>query len=183
MQFEEIHTERLRLRKLTPKIYDYIHAHFPDDALMDFLGLKSAGELEKEKTKYAHGLKTYNRTFANFQMIDRETGQLIGACGFHTVYPEHSRAEIGYAIVDEDFKRKGLMGEALEAIVEYGFKNMHLNRIEAMVGPSNVASLRLIEKMGFVREGLLRKHYCKNGTPEDSIIFSLLKDEYRDARK
>lgn len=55
---------------------------------------------------------------------------------------------------------------------------MQLNRVEAMIGPGNTASIRLVKKFGFVEEGRLRGHYCKKGTIEDSLVFGLLKAEY-----
>ncbi len=55
---------------------------------------------------------------------------------------------------------------------------MHLHRIEALIGPDNIASLKLVKRLGFVEEGTLREHYFKNEIYEDSIIFSLLKQEY-----
>ena len=109
-------TERLRLRKLTPEVYDYVHAHLSENELMDFLALNSLEELAREKEKYRKGLSTYNRSFLNFQMIDKATGQIIGACGFHTWYTEHNRAEIGYALLADDYKGKGWMSEALKLL-------------------------------------------------------------------
>ena len=55
---------------------------------------------------------------------------------------------------------------------------MGLNRIEAFVGPGNDPSLRIMERLGFSKEGLLREHYHKNNHTEDSVAYSLLKREY-----
>ena len=70
------------------------------------------------------------------------------------------------------------MKEALPFVLQYGFEEMELKRIEALVGPNNEASLRLIRSMGFVQEGLLREHYFTNGRFEDSLFFSLLQREF-----
>ena len=70
------------------------------------------------------------------------------------------------------------MSEAVKAIIEYGFKTMNLNRIEACIGPANIASQNLVKKFGFSREGYLRQHYIRNEEIQDSLIFSLLKEEY-----
>jgi ribosomal-protein-alanine N-acetyltransferase len=111
-------------------------------------------------------------------MIDKATQQTIGGGGFHNWYADHKRAELGYALENESYKRKGLMTEALNFIIDYGFKNMELNRIEAFIGPNNIASLKLISKYNFTREGQLRQHYMKEGKLEDSIVFSLLREDY-----
>lgn len=180
MQLEELHTERLILRKLDPETLRYIYSHFSDEELMGFLGV-NAEALAKEKDKYAHGLTTFNRSFLNFLLVDKENGNVIGACDFHTWYTDHSRAEIGYGMYGDDSKQQGLMSEALRPIIDYGFRVMGLHRIEAFVGPLNIPSLKLMDKFGFTREGLLREHYCKNGVMEDSVVFSLLKHELRSA--
>lgn len=179
MEFKELYTERLRLRLYTPEVAKYVFTTMTDDDLMAFLGLDSAEALVKEKEKFSLGIATYNRSFANFHMIDKETGEHIGGCGFHTWAPDHRRAEIGYALHSDEYKQKGLMTEALLAILKYGFDEMNLNRIEALVAEWNTASVKLLTKFGFQKEGVLRQHYVVNGSPEDSVAYSLLKPEFK----
>jgi ribosomal-protein-alanine N-acetyltransferase len=179
MQIEEIKTERLRLRKLTPEVYRYIYAHYRDEELMAFLNLKTPEELAVEKEKHRLGLSTHAISFVNFQLLDLHTRAHLGGCGFHTWYPRHRRAEIGYHLNEESLKHQGLMSEAVKAILDHGFKTMHLNRVEACIGSGNAPSIRLVKKFGFVQEGNLREHYNKDGELQDSLIFSLLKKEYR----
>lgn len=178
ISFETIDTERLILRKLTPAIYRQIFDTLPDAEIITVLGLADAEALEKEKQKYRNGLSTYNRSFVNFQILDKSSRQILGACGFHTWYTEHARAEIGYALHSDESKSKGIMSEAMKAVVHYGFEHMRLNRIEAMIGPANIPSLKLAAKFGFKEEGRLRGHYCKKGIMEDSVVFGLLREEY-----
>lgn len=179
MNFELLETEHLFLRKLTPEVYFYVHTNYSEPELMDFFGLSTTEELAKERTKFSQGISTYNRSFVNFQIIDKSTNELLGGCGFHTWYPEHRRAEIGYALNSEHLKGKGVMTEALKAVVTFGFTQMNLHRIEAFIGPKNEASIRLVQKLHFTREGQLRQHYCKNTIMEDSVVFSLLREEFR----
>lgn len=178
MQFTELHTPRLTLRLLVPEAYDYIHKQ-DDNKIMGLLGLPDDAALQKEKNKYSNGIATYNRTFANFQLIDKANGTIIGGCGYHTWFPEHYRAEIGYALHNDSYKQKGLMSEAANAIFAYGFDVMGLRRIEALIAEENTASRKLLEKFGFVREGVMRKHYNINGINEDSVMYSLLPEEFR----
>lgn len=179
MTIEEIFTLRLKLRKLTPETYTYIYNTLDDAALLEFLGLPDEEALQKEKDKYIKGLATYNRTFVIFQLIDKATGKIMGECGYHTWVPQHSRAEIFYKLTDDVDKKKGFMTEALVAVIGYGFNQMGLHRIEALTALYNNASLRLIEKFGFKKEGVLREHYNVDGKMEDSVMFSLLKHEYQ----
>jgi ribosomal-protein-alanine N-acetyltransferase len=70
------------------------------------------------------------------------------------------------------------MSEVLPEVIRYGFTTMKLHRIEAMVGPNNGASLRLMQKFGFRHEGHLKAHYLRNGIYEDSVVFGLLRSEW-----
>jgi ribosomal-protein-alanine N-acetyltransferase len=179
VQHKELHTERLRLRLYTPEAAHHVFATMTDDEIMTFLGLNSVEALAREKEKFSLGIATYNRTFANFHLMDKQTGAIIGGCGFHTWFPDHRRAEIGYALHSDDYKQKGLMTEALRAVLNYGFDEMNLHRIEALVGAENTASQKLLANFGFVKEGVLRQHYVVNGVPEDSVAYSLLKTEFK----
>jgi len=179
MEFELLETERLFLRKLTPEVYDYIYSNYTDEECMLHLGLSSHEELEKEKERYEKGLSAYDRTFVIFQLVIKESQEIIGMTGFVRFYPDHSRAELGYAMSKEEHKNKGYMFEATERIVQYGFESMNLNRMEALSGSNNIPSLKIIDKLGFKKEGHLKEHYCRGGIVEDSLIFALLKSEKR----
>lgn len=178
--FEEISTDRLILKKLSPEIYRYVFDNFAEPDLMIFFGFDSWQELSKEKEKFDKGISTYNRSFLNFQIIDKQSERIIGWCGFHTWYTEHNRAELGYMLREDESKGKGFMSEALKRVIDYGFNEMNLTRIEAFVGPDNIPSQKLLMKNKFVQEGLLRQHYFKNNKMEDSLVFSLLKNEFFD---
>ncbi|WP_245867728.1 GNAT family N-acetyltransferase [Flavobacterium lindanitolerans] len=92
---------------------------------------------------------------------------------------DHARAEIGYTFTDDNFKRMGLMSEALQPVLDYGFDKMQLHRVEAFISPTNNASIQLVKKFGFVKEGVMRQHYQKEGQFENSEIYSLLKEEHQ----
>jgi len=179
MQFEKLDTPRLILRKLTPESYIYLHENLSDSELAAFLGINSEKAFQREKDRYTQGYTSFNRSLVNFQLIEKESGAVIGDCGFHTWSPPHHRAEIGYAISDDIHKQKGYMTEALNAVITYGFTVMGLHRIEALAAPYNEPSLKLLANMGFKFEGKLREHYNVDGKMEDSVMYSLLKHEFR----
>lgn len=177
-ELKNIATARLLL-KVIP--FDEIARLFdtrPKAEVMAILGHKSEDEYQKELEKHLNGYSSYNRRFVMFLLMDKESGKIIGRCGLHNWNHDHLRAEIGYVMNDEAFKRKGLMSEAVAAVLEFGFTQLNLNRIDAMVGAGNAASLRIIEKSGFVKEGILRQHVLIDGKFEDSILFSKLAGEY-----
>ena len=113
-----------------------------------------------------------------FHLIQNDTKKVIGWCGFNTWYFTHFRAELGYVLNSEEHMGKGFTTEALAPIIDYGFNQMDLHRIEAFVEPSNAASLRLLEKFKFKKEGHLKEHYFKDNKLEDSLLFALLKREH-----
>jgi ribosomal-protein-alanine N-acetyltransferase len=108
-------------------------------------------------------------------IVHKADGVLIGTCGYYAIHPWHMRASIGYEL-DHQFWHQGLMTEALNAIIDLGFQEMNLNRIDALVMPDNISSLRLLEKIGFKNEGLLREYenWGDKGFT-DLYIFSLLR--------
>ena len=177
MNFQTIETTRLQLKGLSPNDMKYIFNNLAKPEIKKILGHRSEEDYLKEETKHKNGYSSYNRSFILFLLTDKESGQIIGRCGLHNWNIEHKRAEIGYVMGDEHFKRKGLMTEAVNAILEYGFNVMKLNRIEALVGIENVASLKLMKKNNFVKEGILRQHFQVSDRFEDSVIFSKLYNE------
>ncbi|TPE44359.1 GNAT family N-acetyltransferase [Pontibacter mangrovi] len=171
-------TKRLLLRELTPALFNQLFLKKPKAEIMAYLHLQTDQEFEEMEERYTKGITTYHQDFKGFHLLDRETKQVIGHCDYHTWVPGHRRAEIGYAITDQKYKNKGLMTEALESILTFGFRQMNLYRVEALVATYNTPSLQLVQHFGFRREGLLRNHYLVNGQLEDSVMFSLLKPEF-----
>jgi len=80
---------------------------------------------------------------------------------------------LGYWI-GEPFARRGLMTGALQGLVPFAFGSLRLHRLEAACIPSNAASIRLLEKMGFTREGYAREYLCINGLWQDHLLFARL---------
>lgn len=180
---DNIETERLILRPVTPEVYKSIISSNTDEEIKAFFGFTADEELTAEKEKFSKGLTTFNKSFLYFQLLDKNLKKLVGWCGYHSWYFIHYRAEIGYGLYEDIYKRKGLMKEALKPIIRYGFEAMQLNRIEAYIGPDNAASLQLAERIGFTREALLKEHYYTNGIIEDSVMYALLKKDYQPLNK
>ncbi|MBL7795084.1 MAG: GNAT family N-acetyltransferase [Saprospiraceae bacterium] len=178
MNFDTLETPRLTLSGISPELMRYIFENLPKDEIKRILGHRSEKDYEKEASKHQNGYSSYNRSFKLFLLTDKASNTIIGRCGIHNWNTEHRRAEIGYVMEDEQYKRKGLMTEAMEAILDYGFRHLNLNRIEALVGAGNVPSLRLMEKFNFTKEGLLRQQAYASDKFEDSVMFSKLYHEH-----
>ena len=173
-----IETQRLKLHGYRFLDIKFIFENYNKAEIMEILGHRSDDDFQKEEYKYLNGYASYNRNFILFLLIEKESKLIIGRCGLHNWNEDHKRAEIGYNMSDEDFKRKGLMNEAVEHILAYGFNQLSLQRIEAIVGANNFPSLKIIQKHRFCQEGVLRKHSFSEDKFEDSILFSLLQEEY-----
>ncbi|WP_230499896.1 GNAT family N-acetyltransferase [Sutcliffiella rhizosphaerae] len=170
-----IRTERLQLRNLTLKDSETIFAYFSQPEMTRFYGMEPfRTKLEADKF-----IKDFIDDYTNLYrwgIVEKETEQLIGTCGFHAISEKHARAEIGYEI-DLPYWGKGFATEAISALVHYGFDSMNLNRIGANVYPENVASCKVLEKVGFTHEGLLRGYLSQGGHYHDANVFSILRTD------
>ena len=103
--------------------------------------------------------------------------ELIGKCILLSFDKQNLHAEIGY-LLNREYWRKGLMHQAISAIVDFAFNTLKLHRIEADVDAENVGSLALLEKLGFQREGLFRERWNVYGRWDDSVMLGLLKSDW-----
>lgn len=175
-----IETERLLLRQMKMQDSNDLFAIWSDPEVARYMNISpltevaQAQEMIEKLTSLAKEQKAIR-----WSIILRENNQLIGTGGFNTwVKEEAYRGEIGYDLRRQYWGR-GIMTEALHALLSFGFKSMGLNRIEALVVPDNVASFRLLQKLGFCEEGLLREYQFSKGKFDDLKMLSLLKREYK----
>lgn len=111
----------------------------------------------------------------------KETGECVGLIAFFSLDPVNEHGEIEYGIGREYWGR-GLITEACKAVIQYGFETMGLHRIQISYKEYNKASLRIIEKCGFTREGIYREYYKENGAYVSRIFHAMLLDEYEKAK-
>ncbi|MBX9967598.1 GNAT family N-acetyltransferase [Priestia aryabhattai] len=109
-----------------------------------------------------------------FGLFQKETKRLIGTISlFQVMRGSLQSAVIGY-FLDHHHNGKGYATEAVKALVDYAFEELHLHRIEAGVMPRNLPSQRVLEKAGFHREGIARKNVNINGIWEDHQVLAIL---------
>lgn len=177
-----LQTERLYFKAITPKFITQVFNNHTKAEIISLLDVDEAG-FERYQDMFLNGMETFQLSFLYFFLFEKESNQIIGECGFHTWNRKHSRAELFYLLKKDEHKQKGYMTEALVEILKYGFEQMNLNRIEALIADWNEASLKLIDKYGFVKEGVMREDYFYEGKHEDSICFSLLKRDWLSAQE
>jgi ribosomal-protein-alanine N-acetyltransferase len=110
-----------------------------------------------------------------------DTGHVIGTVGL-TLELDHYRANLGYWI-GAPYWNKGFATEAARAVVNFGFSRTQLHRIVAQRFVENAASARVLEKLGFVQEGVLRQEIYKDGRFRDLVTYGLLREEWARGRK
>jgi len=174
----EISTPRLILKSITPTIIHELFNTKSKEEIINYFGFDEAG-FELYKEMHEKGMETHRLSIFIFLLIEKENGLPIGECGFHTWNALHRRAEVFYNMRDGSKKQKGYMTEALEAVLKYGFTELNLHRIEALIDALNEPSLRLLLRYGFTKEGTVREDYVVNEINEDSDCYSLLKWEWK----
>lgn len=103
-------------------------------------------------------------------------GTLLGGIGLKPLADVHAgTAEIGYWL-GKPYWGQGIVGRAVRCMVEYAFDELLFVRLQAGVFAGNAASMRVLEKNGFVREGVLRKHVRKDGVITDAVLYAKLRN-------
>jgi ribosomal-protein-alanine N-acetyltransferase len=109
----------------------------------------------------------------NWGITLKDSSKLLGIIGYYRMQPENYRAEIGYILLPE-FHGKGIITEAVNKLIRYGFDNLELHSIEAVIDPENFASEKVLQKCGFVKEAHFKEAEFYNGRFLDKVIYSLL---------
>lgn len=112
-----------------------------------------------------------------FVIVDKATAALVGTCLLFRHEEPHASAELGYAL-GHAFWGQGMMHEALVGLISCAFGAWGLRRLEAQVNTANAASNRVLARLGFVQEGVLRQRFVSNGMPYDVQFHGLLKQEW-----
>lgn len=99
--------------------------------------------------------------------------KLLGIIGYYRMQPENYRAEIGY-MLSPDFHGKGFIPEAVKRLITYGFEDLKLHSIEAVIDPENFASEKVLQKCGFVKEAHFKESEFYEGKFLDKVVYSLL---------
>jgi ribosomal-protein-alanine N-acetyltransferase len=175
--FPELETEKLRFRKIELSDANEIFLIRSNDDVMRFMDVPRHNSISDSEKLIQLVEESYkNESGIDWSIIEKHSNTFIGYIGFIRIFPEHCRAEIGYALKPE-FWGKGYMYETIKRIVKYGFENMNLHSIEANVNPLNERSKKVLERIGFKREAYFRENYLFDGKFLDSVIYSLLEKD------
>ncbi len=182
--FPALSTERLVLREITPDDAAFWLRNFSDPEVVRFTAFEPPADLEAAKAEIEQYCARVYREQRGIRwgIALKDYTELIGTLGYHNWVREGDRrAQMGYDLLPEH-RGRGIMREAMEIVLAYGFKTMTLNRAEALVDSRNVASVRLLEHLGFHRDAYFRQNTRFRGGYSDDVVFSLLAREWLAAR-
>ena len=172
--------QRVRLRGPGPGDADDVFALFSDPRVMRYWSsapmqarAQAEGRIDEMQDAFAR------RDMIHWLVADRRGDVAIGSCTLFRFDARHRSAEVGYALRSDRWGR-GLAAEAVALALDWGFRTLSLQRIEAGIDPRNDASRRLLERLGFRREGLLRERFFDGDAAGDSEFFGLLAQEWRE---
>jgi ribosomal-protein-alanine N-acetyltransferase len=178
-----LETDRLIQRKMTPNDAEAIFAYASDPEVTLYVSWETHRKIGDSESFLRSVVEGYEKgEAAEWGIAYKGDGRFVGGCGVVGWDLDHARAELGY-VLSREYWGRGLMSEAVRAIISFGFKGMDLNRIEARCIMQNTASARVMEKAGMLYEGTLRQREFIKGAYRDMKLYAILRSEYlRSAR-
>lgn len=173
--FPILQTDRLVLRELTENDAQALLDCFSNPDVLRHYGQKPLTSLAQVKQiirNFANNFEEKRGIKWGIEVLGQEG--IIGTIGFQEWSVEHKKADISYALFPNSWGQ-GYAKEAVSIVISHGFQNMDLVRIGAIVFTENDASNKLLEKLGFKKEGVLRNFMHQNDIPYDTNIYSLIK--------
>ena len=175
LPFQNLESDRLILRQLTVNDVDEVFALRSNADTMKYiprpLAITSDEALAHIKTIQQ---KIETNEGINWAITLRGNDKLIGIAGHYRIKWEHFRSEIGYMLLPE-FDGQGIVTEVVKLLVDYGFNEMKMHSLEAVIDPRNIASARVLEKNNFIKEAHFIENVFYNGHFLDGAIYSLIR--------
>ncbi len=173
----QIYTERLLIREIVEQDWTYIHQYttLPEVTTHTAWGPNTEEDTRSYVQDVLRMQQANPRTGYELAICLKEDGRLIGGAGLHMT--EQTNAELGY-VLHPAYQRKGYITEACNALLELGFHELGVHRIFAKCRPENIASEKVMQRIGMKLEGRMREHWLYKGEYHDSLLYSMLKHEY-----
>ncbi|WP_394203864.1 GNAT family N-acetyltransferase [Shewanella waksmanii] len=176
----ELATSRLLLDECVLSDAEAVFSLFADNKVTQFYDLAAFENLEAARELIKQdAIKHQQQQMLRWAIRDKYTQQYLGGCGVNHFEPQRHVAVIGYELIPQAWGQ-GLATEALQAVIDYLFTEYQqpINRLEAFVMQGNIGSEKLLTKLGFHCEGVLRQHSYWKNQYHDLSLFSLLKQDY-----
>lgn len=176
---QAIETERLILRKYTLNDVEAMYNNWGRyNECFEYLPWEPCASIHEAEERIKRWIELYkDNTFYQWCIEPKENKESIGFINLHNIDEDNLSAETTY-ILSPKFWNKGIMTEALRAVLGYGFEVMGLNRISADYFSGNDGSQKVMIKNNMIYEGTSRERYCKSGVFYDSIQYAVLKKDW-----
>ncbi|MFJ3055911.1 GNAT family N-acetyltransferase [Herbaspirillum sp. NPDC087042] len=172
-------TRRLRLRPLREDDWQALFAIWSDAEAMRYFSFPAIDSVDQARDLVAGLLATSGEGSELVCVLELlATGEAIGKCDLFHAHIQCRRAEIGFSL-QRRYWGNGYMNEAASALIGYAFHTLKLRRLEADIDPLNLTSAHLLERLGFIREGLLRERWVVSDEVSDSALYGLLHSDHR----
>lgn len=177
-EFPVLKTERLVLRQVRPSDAPALFAIFSNPAVTRYYDQPTFTELAQAEELAARMRQRFaDKRTIRWTITRPSDDQLLGTCGFAEWKRHFHCAAVGYELAQSEWGQ-GIMTEVLTAVLTFGFTHMQINRVEAYVMTGNDPSMRLLQKLGFQEEGLLRQYGYWQDAYHDLHLFALLKRDF-----
>ena len=174
-----LHTDRLRLRPFIDEDADTLYALHGNASVLRYWDAPPWSERARaERFITACRQMAEEGSGARLAMDRVSDGVFIGWCGLTRWNPDYRSASMGYCLGAAAWGH-GYATEAARALLQWAFDTLDLNRVQAETDTRNGASARVLEKLGFVREGTLREDCVVNGEVSDSWVYGLIRRQWR----
>jgi ribosomal-protein-alanine N-acetyltransferase len=174
LPFSNLESERLLLRQITPDDVNEIFALRSNPETMKYIPrpLATTKDDAMGHIKMIQD-KIVSNEGINWAITKKGNPKMIGIIGHYRIRWEHFRSEIGYMLLPEH-QGKGIITEAIQLLVDYGFNEMNMHSLEAIIDPENTASARVLEKNNFVKEAHFKENEFYDGKFLDAVVYSIL---------
>lgn len=176
--FPTLTTDRLRLREMTLQDVTALLKHLGNPEVVKYIDMQPI-KTREQANEWLRWMGSYfsARDGLRWGIIRKTDNMFIGSAGIGGWNREARYAEIGYDIA-QPYWGNGYATEVTHAIIQFGVNHMNLNRIEADIVAGNDASMRVLEKLGFQQEGILRERVYKDGEYHNVHLFALLSKDF-----
>ncbi|MGH4123157.1 MAG: GNAT family N-acetyltransferase [Clostridium sp.] len=179
-EFPMLETERFILREVVETDYPAIYDIYSDEDAVKYQQIKSMSTIEQAKKSvefFINGFKT--KKFIRWCIALKKNDDVIGLITLHDFDIWNSKSEIGY-MLNKKYWGQNIMSEVSKKVIDYAFEVIELNRIEALIDPENIASIKLNIKLRFEKEGLKKEaaYNRRTGKYEDRLIFGIIKSNW-----
>lgn len=153
-----------------PEIWDY--SLLPGDGAKNLnIYIDLAIEARDNKTSYA------------FLVYDKEKQEVAGTTRFYDVQPTHNTVQLGYTWYGKEFQRTGLNRQCKLLMLTYAFEQLNMDRVEFRADANNARSIAAMKAIGCTPEGILRSNCASPSGRRDSIVLSILKNEWQEVKR